>query len=114
LEGVNRYLDVASPADQTPAEGPEHCAANGESDGDSAKLAEEAAYFRSIVKRLLNDTKYRDAFVAIKDRKIIDSDQDEMSLVERICQANPNEVVFIGRVAVETPTFDVSSPELSP
>ncbi len=114
MERANRHLGVADPADPIPAEGLEQCPANGESDGDSVKLAEEAAYFRSIVKRLLNDATYREAFVAIKDQKIIDSDQDEIALVERICQANPDDVVFVGRVAVETPTFDMSSPELSP
>lgn len=55
-------------------------------------------YFQSIKSELLEDGTYVDKYIAIRNKKIIDSDKDEIKLALRIEKAYPDKVVFIAKV----------------
>lgn len=77
-----------------------------------AKLKQEQEHFESIKKSLIVDPAYKDRYVAILNKQVVDADSNEMDLVERISSQIPNEIVFIGLVSNEDPHVDLPSPEV--
>ena len=81
------------------------------SDPEMSKWAEELAFFNSIQEDLLTDKAYKNKYVAIKDKKLIDSDADDFRLVERIDSKYPNDVVLVVKVEADVPIAEIPSPE---
>jgi hypothetical protein len=78
----------------------------------SGVLKSQMKYFESIKKQLLADPKYREKFIAIKDKSVIGMGEDELELVEQVQLANPGQVILVKRVteegnAVELPSVEV-------
>lgn len=84
-----------------------------EEDWEFKKWKEELEFFNSIKRELLEDKTYRNKFVAIKDKKLIDSDIDNLRLVKRVNEKYRNEVVLIVKVEIGSPVAEIPSPEVS-
>lgn len=85
-----------------------------EEDLEFKKWEEEIRFFNSIKRKLLEDKVYRNKFVAIKDKKLIDSDIDNFRLVKRINKKYPNEVVLVVRVEMGMRVAKIPSPRIMP
>lgn len=79
---------------------------------DIAKWEKELAYFQRAKDDLLKDSKYTNKFIAIRNKKIIDSDTDEFKLVRRINKAHPDEVVLIAKVDDDERVAELRSPRV--
>jgi len=80
---------------------------------DIAKWEKELAYFQDVKQKLVEDGKYINQYVAVKNKKIIDSDKDEIRLVRRINEAYPHEVVLIAKVDEQEDIGVVRSPRVA-
>ena len=61
---------------------------------------------------LVNDPKYKGKYVAIKDMKVIDFDDDEFALAGRINKKYPRDIILIEKVGEEKPVVHLRSPRL--
>ena len=77
-------------------------------------IATQKRFFDRVKGRLLKDPAYEEKWVAVAGKKVVDADADEITLVERVARAYPKAAIFIGKVSLETPTYELSSPELEP
>lgn len=84
-----------------------------EEDWEFRKWREELDFFNSIKKELLTNKAYRNKFVAIKDKKVIDYDIDKFRLIKRVNKKYRNEVVLIVKVERGVPVAEIPSPEVS-
>ena len=89
------------------------------SEGTRSKARSQEALWLEILssygefkKTLVDDPKYKDKYVAIKDMKVIDLDDDEFALAKRINRKYPKDVVLIGKVGDEEPEVYLRSPKL--
>jgi hypothetical protein len=82
-------------------------------DWEFSKWREELDFFNSMKKKLLKDKVYRNKFVAIKDKKLIDSDIDNFRLVKRVNKKYHNDVVLIVKVEKGIRMAEIPSPEVS-
>ncbi len=82
------------------------------SGSDVSEWEKELAYFQRVKDDLLKDSKYTNKFIAIKNKKIIDSDTNEFKLMQRINKAYPDEVVLIAKVDDERPVAEMRSPRV--
>ena len=73
----------------------------------------ELAYFKRVKADLLQNARYINKYIAIKQNQIIDSDTDEFKLVRRINKAYPDEVVFIAKVDEKENIGVVRSPRVA-
>lgn len=80
-------------------------------DWEFKKWEGELNFFNSMKSKLLQDKRYRDKFVAIKGKEIIDSDIDDFRLVKRIDEGYPNDVVLVIKVAEKISVAEIPSPE---
>jgi hypothetical protein len=81
-------------------------------DWEFSKWREELDFFNSMKKKLLKDKVYRNKFVAIKDKKLIDSDIDNFRLVKRVNKKYHNDVVLIVKVEKGIRMAEIPSPEV--
>jgi len=77
------------------------------------KWKEELDFFNSIKRKLLEDETYRNKFVAIKDKRLIDYDIDNFRLAKRVNEKYRNEVVLIIKAEISMPVAEIPSPEIS-
>ncbi len=83
-----------------------------ESNREFRRWGEELSFFNSIKGKLWEDEAYRDKFVAIRDKKVIDSDLDDFKLVKRINKKYPSEVVLIAKVEMGMRVAKIPSPRI--
>lgn len=86
----------------------------GEIDLEFRKWEEELSFFNSVKNKLFENIDYKNKFIAIKDKKVVDSDLDNFRLVKRINKKYPDEVVLIIKVEMGVPVAEIPSPEVSP
>lgn len=80
---------------------------------DIAGWETEFSHFQSAKQKLVEDGTYLNKYVAIKNKKIIDSDKNEIRLVRRINKTYPDEVVFIAKVDEKESIGVVRSPRVA-
>lgn len=68
--------------------------------------------FAKLKDGLLNDTNYLNKFVAVVGGKIVDSDNDDGVLAQRVYRKFGYISLFIGKIEHGEETLDVPSPEL--
>ncbi len=83
-----------------------------ESNWEFGKWEDELSFFNSIKRELLKNKAYRNQFVAIKDKRVVDFDLDNFRLVKRINKEYPNEVVLVAKVEIGVPAAEIPSPEV--
>lgn len=86
------------------------------SESESTKLQkwrEELDYFKSKKAEWLENQEYRDKYIALKDKMIVDSDVDNFDLVRRIRAKYPEEVVLIAKVTKDVRQLKLRSPKIS-
>lgn len=74
----------------------------------------EMAHFERIKAKLWKDRQYRHKYVAIRQRTILDVDDDKFRLAKRVKQQFADEVVFIGQVQISARVVELPSPEIGP
>ena len=84
-----------------------------EIDREFEKWHGELSFFNSTKKDLLENKSFRNKFVAIKDKKLIDVDIDKFRLVKRVSEKHPNGVVLIAKVEMGVAVAEIPSPEVS-
>lgn len=86
----------------------------GEPANDSIRQwRQELTDFYVRLDELYANPEYREKFVAMKNGEVIDVDENDLQLAERICQRFPDEVVLITKVTLKPlPVLEVSSPEI--
>ena len=109
------YIDVSEPDDSEDARTDSAVApsATGEEDLELKKWEDDLGYFQAMKARLLTDGTYRDKYIAIRDKKIIDSDVDHFRLARRVNEQYPYQAVLIARVEPDERVAEIPSPELS-
>lgn len=75
---------------------------------------EQVEYFDSVRMELVKDEAMLGKYVAVKNRKVIDSDDDEAALLKRIDSQFPNDVVLIEKVALAERVVNLPSPRVLP
>ncbi|MEX0726586.1 MAG: hypothetical protein WD065_09980 [Planctomycetaceae bacterium] len=88
--------------------------ASRDDDTDMQAWQDDADYFESIRSSLWQDKTYRQKYVAIRHRAVIDTDDDKFELFERISRQHAADVVFIAKVQRESQVVEVPSPEIGP
>lgn len=73
---------------------------------------EEVGFFDGAVENLVNDARYKGRYVAVKGRRVIDSDANDLELAKRMARLHPGEVVLIARVDTRARRAEVPSPEV--
>ncbi len=81
-------------------------------DPDMKKWRQELAFFREHRLEMLRDAKSTGRFVAVRNGRIVDSDDDDFALVKRARKAYPGEVVLVVRADGSVPTVELPSPEI--
>ena len=74
----------------------------------------EMAHFDRIKVKLWKDRRYRHKYVAIRQRAIVDVDDDKFRLAKRVKQQFADQVVFIGNVQISARVVELPSPEIGP
>jgi hypothetical protein len=98
------------PKDAREASGP--IGSSPESADPTLHMVSDLNLYESRLKAELGaDDRYRDRFVAIFDGEVIDSDEDEIVLAERIWRERPGVHALIVRAGEDIPSGEVSSPE---
>ncbi|MFN0196104.1 MAG: hypothetical protein ACKVT0_05120 [Planctomycetaceae bacterium] len=85
-----------------------------EEDADIRLWQEDADYFESIRSNLWNDKDYRGKYVALREKEVIDVDDDKFQLARRVMRQYPADVVFVAKVQIESQVVEVPSPEIGP
>lgn len=75
-------------------------------------LKKELNHFESIAKDLLQDPKYREKFIAIKNQEIIGLGDDELDLVEQVQLKFPDQVILVTKVGEVGNPVDIPSVEV--
>lgn len=74
---------------------------------------DEVAFFDGALEDLVNDPSYKGRYVAVKGRRVIDSDVSDLELARRMARLHPGDVVLIAKVDTRARRVEVSSPEFS-
>jgi len=77
---------------------------------DKVRWALNRLYFYEIKQTLENDPKYREKFVAVRNRRIIDTDSNELELVKRVITKIGNVDFFVGKLGTIS-EIEFSTPE---
>jgi hypothetical protein len=86
--------------------------------GHTAKDAEvrawrtEVRYFDSMRQKLWRKPEYRGKFVAVRQKEIVDMDQDRFVLYRRVRERFPGEVVLIEQVEIEPRKIELPGLEI--
>ena len=83
-------------------------------DADLLSWRNAVDYFETIKPGLWKDKNYRHRYVAIRQQKLIDVDDDKFPLVQRVRQQHPDDVVFVAKVERMPPVAEIPSPEIGP
>ncbi len=91
-----------------------HPGDGGEERPDIRKWRDELAFFHRSLSELLEDGRFAGRFVAIRDRQVVDSDDDDVTLVKRMHEKYAGDVVLVAKVEGARPLAEWPSPELRP
>jgi len=72
----------------------------------------EVSYFEKVRPQLWKDTRYRNKYVAIRCRRVIDADDNKFVLARRMAERFPDDVVLIAKVQLRAPVVQLRSPRL--
>jgi hypothetical protein len=81
-------------------------------DPSTRKWAEAVERFRAAKPALLADPRYRERHVAMKNGRVVDSDDDEWALLERVNQTHRGESVLIAHVTATPRVVHLPSPKV--
>jgi hypothetical protein len=70
---------------------------------------EASAYYSRVRGRLYKNPAYRDKYVVIRDRKIVDVDADKFILQDRLLKKFPDNKFLVMPVWSEFPTVNIGS-----
>ncbi len=84
----------------------------GKTDLRHGEWKEQVAFFDGAVENLVSDARYEGRYVAVKGRRVIDSDANDLELAKRMARRHPGEVVLIAKVDTRARRAEVPSPEV--
>lgn len=87
-------------------------AADSEQSHEMAAWIKEQAAFDELRPSLSQDERYRNKYVAIHDRAVVDCDVDKFQLVRRLMKKFPDDVFFVGHASKDEPPVDLPSLEI--
>ncbi|MCE9553608.1 MAG: hypothetical protein K8T91_09590 [Planctomycetes bacterium] len=81
-------------------------------DHEMAAWLREQAAFDELRPSLSQDDRYRDKYVAIHERAVVDCDVDKFQLVRRLMKNFPDDIFFVGHASIDEPLVDLPSLEI--
>jgi hypothetical protein len=67
------------------------------------------AFYQRNKPRLLKDDRYAGKFIAVREQRIVDVDEDQSVLTSRLEKRFPDQVYFVTRVQAHEPVYEVPS-----
>jgi len=68
---------------------------------------ESAEFYDRNKRRLLKDSRYRDKFIAIRHKHVVDVDTDKVVLAHRLMERFPDHLFFVKEVLAVDPVLEV-------
>nr|MDO8110775.1 hypothetical protein [Candidatus Sigynarchaeota archaeon] len=80
---------------------------------DNLKILKmELKRFAKMKQELLQDPRYREKFIAMKNGVILETGDDELDLAEKVQSQFPDQVILVKKVTVEEDRVDLPSFEV--